>query len=332
MSTIRPSVSVAITGGTITMTSSGPGSGVAPTASAHDVVSTVPGLHELADLHVETLLRKPGASLDISDVLMVLDWANARIDDGAAGVVVVQGTDTLEEVAYLFDLLWAHDEPLVVTGAMRDPAQLSADGPANLRSAVAVAAYSGSRGLGVTVVLNNEIHAARRVTKGDTSGLGAFTSAPFGPLGRLHEGRVTVANRPVRLPPLDRPAAVEPLVAVLESTLGDQGALLRLALHTGTVRGAVLAGFGAGHLHEEAARAVDARACPVVLASRTGQGPVLETTYGFPGSERDLIAKGAISAGWLTPRKARLLLTVLVAQDATIDLMRSTFASHGAAP
>jgi L-asparaginase len=180
--------------------------------------------------------------------------------------------------------------------------------------------------------MDNEIHAARRVTKADTSSLGAFSSGPFGLLGRLHEGRVTVANRPARLPALRRPPAAGQLVPVLESTLGDPGDLFRLALQTGSVHGVVLAGFGAGHLHEQAAQVIDASAVPVVLASRTGRGPVLEVTYGFPGSERDLIARGAIPAGWLTACQARLLLLLLIANGATRDELRSTFAAHGGMP
>lgn len=332
MSPPLPRVSLATTGGTITMTSASPGAGVTPTGGAHDLIAAARGLEALADLHVETLFKKPGASLDLADVLTVFDWAQGQVRAGAAGVVVVQGTDTLEEVAYLLDLMWAHDEPLVLTGAMRDPAQQSADGASNLHAAVAVAAHHHSRGLGVTVAINNEIHAARRVTKGDTCSLAAFSSGPFGLLGRLHEGRITMANRPARLPPVDRPPAVAHEVLVIESTFGDRGALSLLALRAGGVHGVVLAGFGAGHLHEQAALRIHAASVPVVLASRTGGGPVLEVTYGFPGSERDLIAQGAIPAGWLSPRKARLLLLLLLANGATSEQLRSTFAVHGAGP
>lgn len=332
MSQPLPRVSLATLGGTITMTSLAPGAGVVPTAGADDLLATVPGLDGVADIEVKTLLKKPGASLDLADVLVVLDWADECVARGAAGVVVIQGTDTLEEVAYLLDLLWPHDEPLVLTGAMRDPTQLSADGPANLRAAVTAASSSACRGLGAMVVMNNELHAARRVTKRDTCSLAAFSSEPFGLLGRLHEGHVTVANRPVRLPTLDRPVVVDQTVVMLESTLGDAGTHLRLLLQTDTVHGVVLGGFGAGHLHQEAARDLGASAVPIVLASRTGQGPVLESTYAFSGSESDLIARGAIPAGWLTPRKARLLLLLLIASGASAEDRRAMFAAHGGTP
>lgn len=323
-------VSVATLGGTVTMTPSASGAGVVPTAGADDLLSSVPGLAGLADLTAETLFKKPGASLTLDDVLAVFSWAERQVARGADGVVVVQGTDTLEEVAYVLDLLWAHEQPLVLTGAMRAPHQPSADGAANLTSAVTAAASQGCRSLGVTVVMDEEVHAARRVAKRDTCALGAFSSGPFGPLGRLHEGRVTVANPVPRCPTVAPPTRSDPLVVLLESTLGDGAA--PLVFGSPAVEGVVLAGFGAGHVAAHVVDLVAGSAFPVVVASRTGAGPVLEATYGFAGSERDLIAKGGIPAGWLQGRKARLLLMLLLGNDLSDAQIRTLFAAHGALP
>ncbi|MCU1654442.1 MAG: hypothetical protein JWQ60_5591 [Pseudonocardia sp.] len=325
-------VSVATLGGTITMRPATPGGGAVPTEGAADLLAAVPGLGAIADVSSQTLLQKPGASLTVDDVLAVLTWAEDCVARGADGVVVVQGTDTLEEVAYLLDLLWTHEEPLVVTGAMRAPHQLSADGPANLTAAVTVAASQRCRGLGVTVVMNDEIHAARRATKRDTSALMALSSGVFGPLGRLHEGRISLANQIVQAGTVAPPTRSDPLVVLLESTLGDHGAAAEQLLASQALSGLVLAGFGAGHVTAQLADAVAASNVPVVLASRTGNGPVLEATYGFPGSERDLITKGAIPAGWLHPRKARLLLMLLLGNDLPDRHIRAEFAAHGASP
>jgi len=169
-------VSVATLGGTITMTSPSPGASVVPTQSAQELLAATPELAGLADLTVETLFTKPGASLRFGELLDVLDWGEQRVRQGADGIVVVQGTDTLEESAYLLDLLWPHEEPLVLTGAMRTPDQASPDGPANLTAAIVVACAQASRGLGAVVVINDEIHAARRVRKQDSIALGAFSS------------------------------------------------------------------------------------------------------------------------------------------------------------
>jgi L-asparaginase len=320
-------------GGTITMTPPAAGGGVVPSLGAADLVRAVPALGEVADVAADTLLTTPGAWLLPTDVVAVATWAGERVA-AAEGVVVVQGTDTIEETAYLLDLYWDRPEPLVVTGAMRSADAPGADGPANLLGAVVVAGSAASRDRGVLVVLNDDVHAAARVRKTDTMVVQAFSSAPFGPVGRVHERRATYAGRSSRWPALPAPLTGRaPRVALLETHLGDVGELLQLVVDAG-YEGVVLAGFGAGHVSARLAEVVGAAAgtCPVVLASRTGGGPVLEATYGFVGSERDLIARGAVPAGWLDPRKARLLLWSLLAAGLAPDAVRETIARRGAAP
>ncbi|MGH3361713.1 MAG: asparaginase domain-containing protein, partial [Nocardioides sp.] len=117
-------------GGTITMTTARGGSGVAPTMSADDLLAGMPDAAGVADVDTATLATVPGASLGFADVLGALEWAERKVADGCAGVVLVQGTDTLEETSYLLDLHWDRPEPLVVTGAMRPPSSPGADGPA----------------------------------------------------------------------------------------------------------------------------------------------------------------------------------------------------------
>ncbi|HVD29056.1 MAG TPA: asparaginase domain-containing protein, partial [Mycobacteriales bacterium] len=246
----------------------------------------------------------------------------------------VQGTDTIEETAYLLDLYWDRPEPLVVSGAMRAPSAAGADGPANLLAATVVAGSAAARDRGVLVVLNDDVHAAVRVRKTDTVAMHAFDSAPFGPVGRVHERRVSFAGGPARWPALPLPVAGRaPRVALLETHLGDCGDLLRLVADDG-YDGVVLAGFGAGHVSAALAEVVGevVPRCPVVLASRTGGGPVLTGTYGFVGSEQDLLARGVLPAGWLDPRKARLLLWALLAAGADAEPVRATVTARGAAP
>jgi L-asparaginase len=216
---------------------------------------------------------------------------------------------------------------------MRAPAAAGADGPANLLAAAVVAGSASARDRGVLVVLNDDVHAAVRVRKSDSIAPHAFGSAPFGPVGRVHERRVTFAGRQGRWPALRPPADRDPRVALLETHLGDRGELLRLVADAG-YDGIVLAGFGAGHVSAGLAEAVGdvAARCPVVLASRTGSGPVLTGTYGFVGSEQDLLARGVVPAGWLDPRKARLLLWALLASGAGADELRETVRARGAAP
>ena len=328
-------MAVASLGGTITMTPPSGGGAVTPSLQAADLVSAVPGLDEVAALTVATLRTEPGAWLTPPDVVAVGEWARGQVVDGGAdGVVVVQGTDTIEETAYLLDLYWDRPEPLVVSGAMRAPSAAGADGPANLLAATVVAASPDARDRGALVVLNDEVHAAARVRKTDTVALHAFGSGPFGPVGRVHERTVTFAGGPARWPSLPLPVSGRvPRVALLETHLGDRGDLLRLVARDG-YDGVVLAGFGAGHVSAAMAEVISdvVPRCPVVLASRTGAGPVLTGTYGFVGSEQDLLARGVLPAGWLDARKARLLLWALLAAGEDPEAVRATVTARGRAP
>jgi L-asparaginase len=309
-----PEVAVGSLGGTITMTSRPGESGVVPGLRADDLMAAVPGLDAVAQVRATTLRTVPGASLTFADLLEALRWAREEVDSGAAGAVLVQGTDTLEETAYLLDLFWDRPQPLVLTGAMRPPQQAGADGPANLLAAVATAAAPVAAGVGGVVVLNDEVHAAARVRKTDSTAVHAFSSPGTGPLGRIVEGELVLTGRSDRAEPLPVPdAEVDARVALLESHLGDDGGLLRLVLDA-AYDGVVLGAFGVGHVSAVAAEVVSeaVRQIPVVVASRTGTGSTLTSMYGFPGSESDLLRRGAVMAGWLDPRKARLLLTVLL--------------------
>lgn len=308
-----PRVEVLALGGTISMTEQ-PAGGVAPAVSAEELLASVPGLDRAGvELRMRQLRQLPGAALSLDDVLAVAVEARAALAGGAAGVVVVQGTDTIEESAFLLDLLHDADGPVVVTGAMRNPTQAGADGPANLAAAVRVAASPAARGLGCLVVLADEIHAARWVRKTHTSSVAAFASPFTGPIGGVAEDRVTIATRPVRLPALPLPGGgATPRVGLHTVTLGDDGR--GLAGFAGRYDGLVVAGFGVGHVPAELVPVLAELAgrMPVVLASRTGAGTVHTGTYGFPGSERDLVGRGLIPAGHLDPYKARLLLFLLL--------------------
>jgi L-asparaginase len=338
----RALVAIGSLGGTITMTTGAEGSGVTPTLGADDLVAAVPDLERVADLEATTLASLPGSSLSFAELFAALRWAEGAVARGASGVALIQGTDTLEETAYLLDLHWRHAEPLVVTGAMRAPGAAGADGPANLLASVRVAASPLGRSLGVVVVMNDEVHAAARVRKAHASKLAAFTSPDFGPIGMLVEGRLVLGERPRRWPTLQAPApGADPGIAMIDACLGDDGSLLRLA-RSGGFTGAVVSAFGAGHvsfgLAEAISEAVDdggeasGATMAVVFASRTGAGTTLGDTYAFNGSERDLIKRGAIPAGWLDPYKARVLLWALLAARASPERIREEFARRGGAP
>jgi L-asparaginase len=327
---VKSSVAVFGLGGTIAMTRA-PDGGVSPALSAAELLAAVPGLSDAGvGIRAVDFRRKPGASLSFHDLSELVTAIGGALAGGCAGVVVIQGTDTIEEVAYALDLLLSTDAPVVVTGAMRNPAMAGADGPANILAAVRVAASPGARGLGCLVAMNDQIHAARWVRKTHTGSTAAFASPGHGPLGEVVEGHVRI---PVgirhRSPALHPGPAKDVCVGVATIALGDDGRLVETI--GAQVDGLVVAAFGVGHVPAGMVPVLARLAgrIPVVLASRIGAGPVHDSSYGFPGSERDLLARGLISAGYLDPLKARILLHLLVASGADPAGIRDTFASAG---
>lgn len=323
-----PRVIVYALGGTIAMSTTSSG-GVAPTLSAHDLLAAVPGLAETGiTVEVEDFRRVPGASLTVADITALATSISDRLAT-FDGIVVIQGTDTIEETAYLLDLLHAAPQPVVVTGAMRNPTLAGADGPANILGAIQTAASVSAQNQGALVVFNDEIHAARRVRKTHSSNCATFQSANGGPLGYLVEGQPRLLNRLTHRTVLPLKVTDDIRVALIPITLGDDGTILRtVADH---IDGLVVAGFGAGHVPADLVPVLEALCArtPVVLASRTGAGSVLAGTYGFPGSERDLLARGLISAGYLDPIKARILLLTLLAADYDRQTITAAFGAAG---
>ncbi len=334
-STTSPrSVAVFSLGGTIAMTSDGHG-GVVPALSGADLLAAVPGLAETGiDVAVHDFRRLPGASLGFDDLLELAAALRATLATGTDGVVVTQGTDTIEETAYLLDLVHDGDAPIAVTGAMRNPTLAGADGPANLLAAIHTAASPQARGVGCVVVFADTIHAARQVCKTHATSITAFTSPNTGPIGHVVEGQPQLLQHPPRPASIDiAPGSTPARVALVPMVLDDDAALLHNL--DGRLDGLVVAGFGAGHVPETCVPALTELAArlPVVLASRTGAGPVLTHTYGFTGSEHDLLNRGLIHAGFLDPYKARILLRLLLTTGASHSAITAAFATaNGTAP
>lgn len=270
-----------------------------------------------------TFRRLPSASLSLGDLADLGAAIAEALRGGHAAAVVTVGTDALEEVAFALDLLHGGDEPIVVTGAMRNAGMPGADGPANLIAALRVAASPQARGLGALVVNGDEVHLARWARKAHSSKPAAFVSENVGPVGWVVEGRVRIALAPKMRPRgLDADAVARglrenaPRVALHRCALGecvDDYAAAR------TAAGVVVEAFGAGHVGAEIVPVIRemAQAIPVVFVSRTGAGDVYRSVGAFPGSERDLLSAGALPGDGLDGPKARVLLSFLLAIGST---------------
>lgn len=318
-------------GGTITMTRDEAG-GISPSLGAEELVRSIPELADVAELEARSLHRLPSPSIKLEHIVEVAGAIERGFaSEGFDGAVVIQGTDTIEESAFLLDLLVGSDKPVVVTGAMRGAEAPGADGPANLLAAARLAASKEARGEGTLVVLNYDIHAARFVQKSHTALPSAFTSPLVGALGVVAEGRPRLFARVDRKPtyPVDdgNPAPV----ALLKIAMGFDARIIRAMPDPLGYAGLVIEGMGAGHVPADVAPVFGelAQRMPVILASRSMTGPVFTKTYGYPGAEIDLISRGLIPAGYLSGLKARLLLGILLRTrkdrasiDAAFDVYR----------
>ena len=304
--------------------------GLVPTSGADafatELAPWLDGIHVVP----RELRMLPSPSLLLDDVLALRATVSEAARDGFDGVVVAQGTDTLEETAFVLDLLGAADElPVVVTGAMRDREAAGPDGPANLVAAIDVARSPDARGRGVLVAFADEVHAGRYVRKQSATHAAAFTSAPWGPVGLVHEreAHLPLMTRTPPVLPVPPAGTPVPAVALVGTGMGDDLRVLRALPDLGYA-GAVLEGMGGGHVSAravEAAHAV-AAAIPLVLCSRAGVGPTMRRTYGYPGGDIDLLGRGLLWGGFLTGPKARLLLTLCL-MSATKDVPE-VFAQH----
>lgn len=315
----RPRIHILALGGTIATRPDASGA-MQMGLGADDLIAAVPRIGELAEIAAETVSRVGSHSLTF-DQIHVLAAKIAALK--ADGVVVTQGTDTLEETSFLLDLLLDLEVPVIVTAAMRNPSLTSPDGPGNLLAAVRAACdpwvRAHARSLGVMAVMLDEVYAAADVSKVHPTRLNAFASIQTGPLAALVEDRVVPMSLPVRdavtaaRRRLGRSFGAAAPVALLWMGLDEPGRLAAAIAgapdHLG-YRGAVVGAMGGGHTPERATASVLALsdALPTVISPRAGGGPMLRQTYGGPSSEIALRKAGLIWGGRLHPLKGRVLL------------------------
>lgn len=311
-----PRIVVLATGGTIAGASSNPASSAhyqAATVPVASLLAAVPALNSVARIEAEQVAQVDSKDMSFSLwstlAARVVHWS-AQAD--VAGIVITHGTDTLEETAMALHLSLPCAVPVVLTAAMRPSTSLSADGPLNLLDAVRVANHPDASGKGVLVVLNQQIHAARDVTKAHTSAVDAFVSPLAGPLGFVQDDYVRFAHAPARQAHAVMPMPASWPEVEIVASYAQPGRVAIDAMVAAGVRGLVVAAAGNGSIHETLAEAlVDANSAgvAVVRSSRTGTGHVA-----IPAVPRP--ADGLfVSAADLNPYKARVLLAMVLASD-----------------
>ena len=323
-----PRVRILATGGTIAGAHA-PGSRRGYRSGAFSIESlleAVPQVTSLASLEVESVATIGSQDMDEAVWRTLASRVQASLDEPAVdGVVITHGTDTIEETGYLLNLVIRSDKPVVIVGAMRPATAISADGPANLYNAVAVAGCREARGRGILVVANDEIHFAREVSKTNTTQVGTFRSTHRGLAGLVNAGRIHLYAPPVRPHTVHAEFVLgaEPLprVDILYAYAGMGPDLIEASVRTGA-RGIVIAGVGDGNVSKGALQAAaDAalRGIAVVRSTRTGGG-IVERNI-----EIDDDRYGFIASDELNPQKARILLMLGLAKGLSTQALQALF-------
>lgn len=332
----RPLVWVLSTGGTIS------GKGASSTSLAEykagallgeELIAAVPEIKGIADIKVEQIANVSSTDVTIAHWLTMANRINEifATEPRTAGVVITHGTNTIEETAYFLNLTVKHDKPVVLVGSMRPASAISADGPLNLLNAVRTAVSKEAVGKGALVVLNDEINAAREVTKTNTYRVETFKSPELGLLGYVDADAIafyrTSTKRHTTRSEFDvRGRTSLPPVEILYSYIQPSTVLASALVASGT-QGIVFAGTGAGLISSAERDALKpiisapAATRPLLVRSnRTGNGRVIALP------EWD--ALGMIPGDNLSPQKARILLMLGLTRTRDVGELRRMFAEY----
>jgi len=297
------------------------------------IVGSVPEIKQVANVKVEQVVNVASYDLTVDDWRTLANRINEIFanDSTVAGIVVTHGTSTLEETAYFLNLTVKHDRPVVLVGSMRPATAISADGPLNLLNAVRTASSPAARGKGVLVVMNDEINAAREVTKTNTFRVETFRAPEIGLLGYVDEDKVTFYRASTRRHTVNSEFDVTgikqfPQVDIVYSYIQPSTIALEALIRNGA-RGIVFAGTGSGSLSSvqqsviKASLSIPPASRPVlVLASRVGSGRVI----GREAYDR----LGMIPADNLSPQKARILLMLALTKTTDRSEILRMFADY----
>lgn len=322
-------VQVVGTGGTISSRYDPEKGGHVSTAPVEAIAGLIDKNQSIPPIQVDNFSTAPSYEMRLEFIeRLILRLTELVESDGISGVVVTQGTDTLEETSFLTDLLIDSDKPIIFTGAQLAQDHPQSDGPRNLLDAVRAAASPQAKGMGVMVAFNGQLHAARDVQKLHTSSLETFQSPETGPLGVVDGEEVIFYRRPLIRRKL-RPLRLDKRVELIRVALGMDDRIIEFLLQSG-IDGLVIEAFGRGNTTSEIGKAISkaiGAGIPVVISSRCIAGRVHPTYRATGGGGADLAASGAIFAGNLRGPKARLLLMAALADPAANQDLPALFAN-----
>lgn len=307
----KPKIVILATGGTIAgsidseLETTGYKAGV---IGVETLIKAVPQIKDIAQVSGEQIANIDSSNMNDEIWLKLAKKINELLKKDVDGIVITHGTDTMEETAYFLNLTVKSNKPVVLVGAMRPATAMSADGPKNLYNAVALAANENAKNKGVMIAMDDKILGARGVVKTHTLNVDAFTSPDFGNLGYIVDGKVffynTISKDHTTKTPFDiSKLKTLPKVDILYTYSNDGSGVAAKALFENGTQGLVIAGSGAGSIHEnqkEVLKDLIKKGLKVVVSTRVVAGSV--------AINKDDQNLGFISAQNLNPQKARVLL------------------------
>jgi len=304
-----PLVAVIATGGTIASRRGADGAST-PSLSGEDLLALVPQI--TARLKPVDLMAKDSSSLTLADMQRISDAVGVELSDPTvAGVVVLHGTDAMEESSLLVHLQHAITKPVVFTGAQFTADYPDADGPSNLARAIETALDQTNAERGVLLSFGGRCLPVWGLYKLSADAADAFRSArPAAPAATLNLAAPVAGLR----------------VDIVAIYPGCDAAHIEASLQAGA-DGIVLAALGSGNANPGIAVAVKRcaeRGVPVVVSSRVPEG-LLVASYGGGGGGHDLVAAGAVHSSTLRPGQARILLAALLANKSPAETIVSAF-------
>lgn len=316
------------TGGTIAMKIDETNHAVVPGLHAAEIMANLINSDLFPELETFEFSEVPSPSITPAMMLSLANFITGfLIRDDVAGVVVVHGTDTLEETAFFLDIIVDSPKPIVVTGSMKSSSELGFDGINNLVSSILVAKSPKSVGKGCLVVLNDQINAASEVTKTNTLSLDTFKSIDYGPLG-IVDNKEVIYYRTVNYSKKHVNASTfVDRVHLLKVYAGMDSTLVDICIDQLHSEGIVLEALGRGNVPPPMLPGIKraiAKNIPVVICSRCPSGRVLDT-YGYIGGGKHLTDLGCILAPNLNGQKARILLMIALACHKTHGYLKELF-------
>ena len=322
----KKKIIILVTGGTILCTFDEINHEVVPNVPADEILDGVKNHDSGRQIVVKEFSNVPSPHLSLEMGAKLIDEAREILKkDDVEGLVVVQGTDVLEEVAYLFHLILDTTKPVVFTGSMKNRDELYSDYKGNIDGAIRIIESRDAAGRGVMVYFNQEIHSARYVEKENTNNIASFKSPRFGPIGAVYNDRVEFFGK-VEAAKCYIPSRLDNNIQLIKATYSMNDLLIRACIRE-RVPGIVIEGLGSGNVPPNIIPAIkDALSnnMAIVLTSRCHTGHVIET-YGYEGGGAELARLGVINGGNLGGIKARIKLIVLMGMHLGISYVSKEF-------